>query len=70
MSMVKKQHANMINNLQNLIQVVDITCNMSILMASLEIYFGPFDDVGGSKSEIGLEGKSKYKRNSKKELRK
>jgi len=43
------------------IQVVDISRNMSILMAALESKFGPFGYYGGSNSEVGSEDKSRYK---------
>ena len=39
------------------IQVVDISCNKSILVVDLERKFGTFGDFGGYTSNIILEGK-------------
>ena len=52
------------------IQVIDISCNMLILMETLEINFGPFGDFGVSNLEIGSNWKSKDKCDPRKELRK
>jgi hypothetical protein len=38
-------------------QVVDISCNMSLLMAALASKLIPFREVGGLNSEIGSNGK-------------
>ena len=52
------------------IQIIDISFNMSILMVALESKFGPFDDFGGSKSKIGLEGNLEDRDDLEKETRK
>jgi hypothetical protein len=33
-------------------QVIDISCNMALLMVALENKFGPFGEVGGSNSKL------------------
>ena len=48
-------------------QVIDISCYMSILMEALENKFGSFNDFGGSNLNIGSEGKSRDKSNPEKE---
>ena len=45
------------------IQVIDISHNMSILMAALESKFGPVNDFGISNSYIGSKGKLEDKEN-------
>jgi hypothetical protein len=55
-------------------QVIDISHNMALLMVALENKFGPFGEVGGSNSEVGLDEKlgdnEDPEKESKKELEK
>jgi hypothetical protein len=43
---------------------------MALLMVALVNKFGPFGEVGGSNLEVGLDDKSRYNEDSKKELKK
>jgi hypothetical protein len=51
-------------------KVVDISCNMALLMVALVNKFGPFGEVGGSNSEVGLDEKLGDSEDPEKELKK
>jgi hypothetical protein len=51
-------------------QVVDISCNMALLMVNLMNKFIPFWEVVGSNSEIGLDEKPRYNEDPEKESKK
>jgi hypothetical protein len=51
-------------------QVIDISCNMALLMADLERNIGPFGEARGSNLEIRSEEKPGENEDPEKELRK
>jgi hypothetical protein len=51
-------------------KVVDISCNMSLLIVALKRKIRPFKEVGGSNYEIISEGKSRDNEDPKNESRK